>query len=162
MIAVVVALAVSAGVLLLLAFVDRMLFPVWAKRTVQRLSQNNSPRNSRTLESPKNGTVIASRDFLTIINNEGESAELRWIEVEEIHAYKRDLLTTDLICLAFKKLGEDRYYEIHEEMAGYQHLLDDLPSCLPEFSMQWIWSVAFPAFETNHQIIWKRSSAEAA
>jgi len=82
---------------------------------------------------------------------------LRWVEVEEVHAYKRDLFTTDLICLAFKKVGSEEYFEIHEEWEGYHDLLNLLPIRLPQFTLQWIFAVAVPAFEANHQIIWKRS-----
>jgi len=43
-------------------------------------------------------------------------------------------------------------------MAGYHDLLETLPAYLPGFTMEWFLSVAVPAFETNHQVIWKKSS----
>ena len=41
-----------------------------------------------------------------------------WANVHEIRAYKRDLLTTDLVCLSFRDTETDEWWEVHEEMAG--------------------------------------------
>ncbi len=152
-------IAVVAGIVLLLAslFIDRVLIPFHARRSVEKILKSKAKHDPRALEDPKYGTVIGDADWLKIRSGKGDSSELRWSDVEEVHAYKRDLFTTDLICLAFKKSGREEYYEIHEEMAGYHDLLEALPSRLPEFAVEWFFTVAFPAFETNHQIIWKRS-----
>jgi hypothetical protein len=154
-----VVIAVVAGVSLLVISVlmDRILIPFRARRRVEKLLKSKTQHDPRSLENPKYGTLLDATDFLRITSGKRDSSELRWAEVEEVHAYKRDLFTTDLICLAFKKLGKEEYYEIHEEMAGYHDLLDTLPRHLPKFTMEWFVSVAVPAFEANHRVIWKRS-----
>lgn len=158
------AIAVIAGILLLLlsVLIDRVLIPFRARRRVEKILKSQGKREPRSLENPKHGRVSGGADSLTINNSKGDSWELRWSEVEEVHAYKRDLFTTDLICLAFKKSGKDEYHEIHEEMAGYHDLLELLPSRLPKFSLEWFTAVAFPAFKANHQVIWKNPSNAAA
>ena len=156
--ALVIAVVVAVGVFLLSVLIDRVLIPFRARRTVEKLLKSKIQHDPRALEDPKYGTVAGGGDCLRITSDKGDASELRWSEVEEVHAYKRDLLTTDLICLAFKKSGTEEYYEIHEEMAGYHDLLDLLQSRLPGFTMDWIFDVAIPAFETKHQIIWKRST----
>lgn len=156
--AIVIAVLAAICVLLLSVFIDRVLIPFQARRTVEKLLKSKTQHDPRALEDPKYGTVAGEVDCLTITSSKGNVAELRWSEVEEVHAYKRDLFTTDLICLAFKKLGTEEYYEIHEEMAGYHDLLEVLQNRLPNFTLEWFFDVAFPAFETKHQIIWKKSS----
>jgi len=154
-----VAIAVVGAIVLLLVsvFMDRVLIPFQARRSVEKILKSKAKQDPRALEDPKYGRVVGDADCMRLRSSEGDSSELRWDEVEEIHAYKRDLFTTDLICLAFKKSSKDQYYEIHEEMAGYYDLLEALPSRLPKFTLEWIFTVAVPAFEANHQIIWKRS-----
>ncbi len=155
--ALVIAVVVGVGVLLLWLFIDRVLIPFRARRTVEKLLKSKTRHDPRALENPRYGTVADGADCLRITRDNGDALELRWSEVEEVHAYKRDLFTTDLICLAFKKSGREEYYEIHEEMAGYHDLLDALPRHLPKFTLEWILAVAVPAFETSHQIVWKKS-----
>ena len=158
-----IAIAVIAGVVVLLisVFFDRVLVPWQARRSVQKVLKTGVKHDPRALEDPKYGRGVGDGDCLRISDDNGNSAELRWAEVEEVHAYKRDLLTTDLICLAFKRAGKDEYSEIHEEMAGYHDLIEILPGHLAGFTLGWILSVAVPAFKTNHQVIWKRSPNNA-
>ena len=155
--AVVIAIVVAVGVLLLSLFNDRVLIPFRARRTFEKLLKSTAQHDPRALEDPRYGTVAGGLDCLRVTTGKGHASELRWSEVEEVHAYKRDLFTTDLICLAFKKSGTEEYYEVHEEMAGYHDLLEALPSHLPKFTLEWLLDVASPAFETKHRIIWTRS-----
>jgi hypothetical protein len=152
-------IAAVAGIILLLvsALINRVLVPYQARRSVERILKSKAKHDPRALENPKYGSIVGDIDSLKVRSSKGDSSELRWREVEEVYAYKRDLFSTDLICLAFKKVGKEEYYEIHEEMAGYHDLLEALPSRLPKFTLEWIFSVAVPAFEANRQIIWKRS-----
>jgi hypothetical protein len=152
-------IAVFACVVLLLVFVfmDRVLTPWQARRTVEKILKSKNKIDPRALEDPKHGRVAGDAECLRVSDAKGSYSELRWSDVEEVHAYKRDLFTTDLICLAFKRCEKEEYFEIHEEMAGYHDLLEVLPSHLAGFTSEWFVSVAVPAFEANHQVIWKRS-----
>lgn len=154
--ALIIAVVGVTGVLLLSLFFDRVLIPFRARRTVERLLKSKTQHDPRALENPEYGSVAGGVDCLRITSAKGGSSELRWSEVEEVHAYKRDLFTTDLICLTFKKSGREEYYEIHEEMAGYHDLLEVLQRRLPRLTLEWFLDVAFPAFETKHRVIWKR------
>jgi hypothetical protein len=159
--ALVIAAAVALGILLVSVFIARVVIPFKARRTVEKLLKSKIERDPRALENAKYGTVVGGVGCLKITSDKGKVSELQWNDVEEIHAYKRDLFTTDLICLAFKKSGTEEHYEIHEEMAGYHDLLGVLRSRLPEFTLDWVLDVAFPAFESKHRIIWKRSPNRA-
>jgi hypothetical protein len=58
--------------------------------------------------------------------------------------------------LAFKVSGKDEYYEIHEEMAGYHDLLQDMEKNLPRFNLDSLPDVTLPAFAASHKVIWRR------
>ncbi|RLB51688.1 MAG: hypothetical protein DRI90_22750 [Deltaproteobacteria bacterium] len=55
-----------------------------------------------------------------------------WSQVAEVTAFKRDLWTIDLICIAFTWV-DGRAHEIHEEIPGFHHLLASLPEHLKGF-----------------------------
>ena len=109
----------------------------------------------RVLEKSEYGTLESAADCLRIVGKK-ERFEISWRDVEEVHAFKRDIFTVDLICLAFKRSGKEEYLEVHEEMSGYYDMLKSLPDRLPGFSESWFPDVAFPAFETNHRVVWRR------
>ncbi|MCX6904115.1 MAG: hypothetical protein NTW03_11705 [Verrucomicrobia bacterium] len=156
-----IAIVAGVGLLLVWVLIDRVLIPfwatLWAAKAVEKIAKIKANHDPYALENPKHGTVVDSADYLRFRSAKGESWELKWSEVEEVHAFKRDLITTDLICLAFKKEGKEEYYQIHEEMAGYHDLFEALPRRLVKFTYAWFFGVAHPAFETNHQVIWKRA-----
>ncbi len=79
--------------------------------------------------------------------------ELPLNSISKVEIYKRDEITTDLIsCDVF--LGE-KYYSFHEEMAGWEKLLDHLAE-LPGFEEDWRNSVVLPAFDECRTIAFER------
>jgi len=82
-------------------------------------------------------------------------ASVRWNSVETVLAFKRDLLTVDLICLAFG--AAEGAIEVHEEMPGWEQLVEQLPSKLPGASpfSEWWQQVAQPPFATCITTIYK-------
>ncbi len=84
----------------------------------------------------------------------GDLACVFWEEVREIVAFKRDLLTVDLICLGFRISDSDDYFEIDEEDAGYQTLVSELERRF-DIDEGWWSKVAFPPFGTNAMTLWR-------
>jgi hypothetical protein len=125
-------------------------------RAVAKSLNNPSKQNLRALENPKYGILSRSGIAFKITAPGGRTAELRWDEIEKIRAFKKDLITTDLICLVFERHDNKEGFEINEEMAGYFDLLKALEAHLPEFNLSWMLDTASPAFATNSQVIWKR------
>ncbi len=78
-----------------------------------------------------------------------------WDDVTHIETYKIDLLTYDMICLAFVTRGG--WFEIREEDIGFPELMDALNKRYPEFPPQWYYEVMHPAFEENRRTLWSRS-----
>ena len=85
---------------------------------------------------------------------DGELFRIRWTDVQEIVAYKLDLMAVDCICLGFRTQDEADYYEVVEEDRGYKELASELERVFPEIRNDWFQKVAFPAFETNWTTIW--------
>ena len=74
-------------------------------------------------------------------------------EIDSVTFYKRDELTTDLICC---DVGVDgRVWVFHEEADGWDLLLLHLER-LPGFRMDWYQSVALPPFAPCETVAYRR------
>ena len=86
--------------------------------------------------------------------------EIRWMDIQEIAAFKKDGFTYDLICLDFKLSDPDPKCEhhivVHEEMAGWKELTGELHRIFSNLDPGWWTKVAFPAFATNPTSVWQR------
>ena len=75
---------------------------------------------------------------------------IEWREIKEVYVYKRDVYIVDLICIMLRANNDDSF-ELHEQMQGWQNLIENLPEFLPDCPPfhEWFMEVAFPAFEFN-------------
>ncbi len=80
--------------------------------------------------------------------------EIRWQEIIEIAAWKRDLVAVDLICLGFRWAGSEVYKEVDEETEGWDALIKQIRHRYGADDREWWREVAFPAFATNLTTIW--------
>jgi hypothetical protein len=80
----------------------------------------------------------------------------RWSCITGIAAFKRDLLTTDMICLQFQ-LDDGSCIETDEEMVGYRQFIDIVTAKF-RLTPNWWSDVAFPAFKTNMSTLWSAST----
>lgn len=88
--------------------------------------------------------------------------KIEWENVKEIYVYKRDAYVIDVIAMAFR-MADENAFEINENMAGWQTLIDELPilfSGVMPFH-EWFVEVAFPAFDMNLIQIYKRESSSS-
>jgi len=79
---------------------------------------------------------------------------LDWSDIMEIFAFKRDLLSYDLICLGFRIDEKGTYFEIDEEIEGYEEFCSQLKSHFNEIKTDWFSEVAHPAFKLNLISLW--------
>lgn len=87
---------------------------------------------------------------------EGCVTELSLDDVSTVVFYKRDEITTDLICCELG-LASDAIWRFHEEMPSWQALLDAL-STLPGFDRNWQVDVVPQAFAENRFVAFRRQA----
>jgi hypothetical protein len=85
-----------------------------------------------------------------VLDRDGiEYFRVLWGDVREIVTFKRDLVTTDCVCVAFRSAQSTLYYEVNEEIPGFVPLADELPRRFTDIAPQWFNRVTQPAFATN-------------
>jgi len=123
--------------------------PTWHERIAARLRS--------AFDGVRRGSVLCDESGVTATvferNGTAHNAGMKWKEVSGIVAYKRDLLTTDLICLRFTN-GEWNI-EINEEMSGWTTLINAIPTYLPGAlsPSDWWDRVSHPAFAANPTVL---------
>jgi hypothetical protein len=75
-------------------------------------------------------------------------------EVEKVTFYKRDEITTDLICCDVEIGGQ--VWTFHEEQVGWALLLEHLGT-LADFRSDWLSAVSQPPFATSETVAFKRN-----
>jgi hypothetical protein len=88
--------------------------------------------------------LILQNDGFTIVEGR-DRKHISWCDIANVTAYKRDLLTVDLLCLAVGT--NDGVVELNEEMEGYGQVEEQLCERLG-VGHEWKLRVLFPAFET--------------
>jgi hypothetical protein len=80
-------------------------------------------------------------------------ARLPLAEVSKVAFYKRDEITSDLICCEVSVDGET--WTFHEEMHGWGLLIEHLES-LPGFRRDWFPAVSQPPFAASETVAFNR------
>ena len=80
-------------------------------------------------------------------------AQLPLTDVAKVTFYKRDELTTDLICCDV--VVGDEVWTFHEELVGWDLLIDHLQK-LPGFRADWFAAVSQPPFATSETVAFNR------
>ncbi len=94
-------------------------------------------------------TIRLLDDGFAVDRDEVEIFRVRWEEVLEIVTFKRDLLTTDCVCLAFRCSERNVYSEVNEEIPGFAQLIDELPYRFAAIDSEWFNKVTQPPFATS-------------
>lgn len=100
--------------------------------------------------------LSADGEGFTLHTAGGPDVRIRWRDVERITAYKRDQLSTDLICLDFACVEGDGLYMVHEDLPGYEEMVRTLEATLPLLAGWWA-EVAHPPFAPNATVIYQRT-----
>ena len=86
-------------------------------------------------------------------------AGAKWADIVEARAFKRDLITTDLICVLCR-IGtgsdDDSGVEVHGEMPGFAGWMNALPAHLPGVEADWFGLIMLPPMKTCERLIWRR------
>ena len=79
--------------------------------------------------------------------------QLPLADIGRVTFYKRDELTTDLICCEVEACGQTWFF--HEEADGWEEFLCYLER-LPNFRTDWPQAVGHPAFAANETVAFER------
>jgi len=112
--------------------------------------KRRGPRALDTLTLNENG-------FIAEDASGNERYSVKWTAIARVIAFKRDMLTTDLICFRITYSGEDgatRQLEINEEMPGFEEIVKGLDQ-LQGFNTGWRTKVVQPAFVANEVLIFE-------
>ncbi|HWZ90440.1 MAG TPA: hypothetical protein VNW92_16365 [Polyangiaceae bacterium] len=92
-----------------------------------------------------------------------EPAHIRWGDVFRITAFKRDEITSDLLCLAFEahSLPSGTHVEVNEEVPGFDAVVALMMKHLP-IDPKWRHSVLLPPFAANQTVIYQTPDAPNA
>ena len=77
-----------------------------------------------------------------------------WNEVQEINAYKKDMMVYDLICLDI--ILKSSVITIQEEFKGWTEFMIEMSRVFPTINLDWYFNIMNPAFETNFTTLYKR------
>jgi hypothetical protein len=111
---------------------------------------------SRCIEPPVQA-IRALNDGFAVDEDGIESFRVRWLDVLEIVAFKKDLITTDSVCLGFRRTSDDVYAVVNEDMPGFEQLASELTRRFDDIPEDWFAAVEQPAFATN----WTRLHGDA-
>lgn len=117
----------------------------WFNRITNRLWREGYPDTE----------IRLTDDGFSLAKSQREIFSLRWNDIQEIVAFKRDLFTTDLVCFSF--LTSDGSFEVNEEVPGFSSLESALEKELPGFDNTWRYKVIKPAFAPNRTVIYRKS-----
>ena len=84
--------------------------------------------------------------------------KIKWAEIERLIAYKRDLMTTDEICLDI--IYNNWQTTINENTAGWYQFVERTKLIFPSIPKNWDSEIVHPAFATNLSILYQRPDRE--
>jgi hypothetical protein len=100
------------------------------------------------------GELVADGTTVVLRQRERILWTLNWDEVDGIIAFKRDLYTTDLICLEMHSGHSGLSYSVHEEMKGYESFLSHMEERFEIPRSSWWEKVAKPAFKEDRTVLY--------
>jgi hypothetical protein len=102
--------------------------------------------------NPDNHIEIRDDGFTVALKSGAK--DILWKDIQEINAYKDDLMTYDVICLDI--ILTDSVVKITEEVEGWSDFTEKLNKVFPAIDKEWYINIMLPAFETNFITLFKK------
>jgi hypothetical protein len=119
----------------------------WRIATGRPLIARLEREEARVVMEPGGFVVVTSRD---------RRFPVQWGRVRRVHAYKRDNLTTDEICVVFESDDTGSGALVSEERPGFQELFGAMERELG-VSPAWYAEIQVPAFAPMHRVLFERA-----
>jgi hypothetical protein len=109
---------------------------------------------------PDRPEIRVRDDGFDIIRRSETDISIALETIREISAFKRDMVTTDLVCLEIAVIVGTTcsVYELNEEMLGFDKLVQLLGK-LPRFLTTWRELVIKPPFSPRRTVIYRATNA---
>ena len=109
----------------------------------------------RLRREPPVRSIRVCDDSLMLFEGDQLRRRVRWGDVLEVVAFKRDLITYDEIRLAFRVEGG--WVELGEGIEGWSGLLIAVERHFPTVPPGWYQAVMVPAFEACYRVLYERA-----
>lgn len=93
-----------------------------------------------------------------IFQFKSEQQKIKWVDIERLIAYKRDLMTTDEICLDI--VFDNWQTTINENTPGWYQFVERTKLIFPSIPENWDSETVHPAFATNLTVLFQRPDRE--
>ena len=110
---------------------------------------------SRELGGPP-AWIAFTGDGFELRHDEALVGGVKWNEIHKILAFKRDMVTSDLVCLEFQLVGKDEVFEVNDNVGGFWDLAKRVKKVFPDSDHEWEESVVKPVFARNANVIYER------
>lgn len=114
-------------------------------------------------DTPPSGRISVDDQSFSVYDKGKFICRIDFDDVTRMEAYKRDELTTDLICFDVTTGSGTKIatWFIHEELAGWQDLVPRLEQ-LPGFRGDWYAAIVQPPFAENRTVVFRRAVPDPA
>ena len=113
-------------------------------------------RASLVLVQPTESRVELEPGGFAVLTAKGRRFPVRWASVRRVIAYKRDLWTTDEICVLFESDDGSGRQEVSEEWPGFADLFGVMEKELG-ISPGWYMEIMMPPFEPTPRLLFDRA-----
>lgn len=113
-------------------------------------------RNSKRVPHDSPERIVLADESVRVLVGDVERSSFQWEQLVTIHAWKQDRFAFDQIWLGFETAGRAEQVCVHEEMKGFDALVEEMGRRCPGIDANWLSKVARPPFAENYQVIWHR------
>lgn len=103
--------------------------------------------------------VVLTRDGFDLNQGDSSLGSVRWEEVDRVLAFKRDLLTSDEVCLAFQIADSGTVFEVNESVGSFWDLVARVKEVFPDSEQDWEEAIVKPAFAENSTVLYERPAS---
>jgi hypothetical protein len=105
--------------------------------------------------------IVVRDEGFELFRGEDLLGRVNFGDILSVEAYKRDELTTDLICFDVLVASDPPMtWFLHEETSGWNELVERLEA-LPSFDKDWFAKVVKPAFKECRTVAYENRKASA-
>jgi hypothetical protein len=100
--------------------------------------------------------IIVGADGFELHEGDVRFEEVRWQEIGEIVAWKRDELTVDTVWMEFHLPADGRFVAVNEDDEGFAKMVREVKRIFPDSLQHWDREIIQPPFAANLTQVYRR------